>query len=77
MEASAELPTQLKMSLVVMLAKNEKVERPITLTSVLYRVWRRMRKDILDEWQRNLPKQMDYDRARPGATANYMSLWNG
>ena len=31
MEATAELPTQLQMSLVVMLAKNEKVERPITL----------------------------------------------
>ena len=30
MEAKAELPTQLTMSLVVMLAKNEKVERPIT-----------------------------------------------
>ena len=44
MEAKAELPTQLTMSLVVTLAKNEKVERPITLTSVLYRVWCRMRK---------------------------------
>ena len=47
MEAKAELPTQLTMSLVVMLAKNEKVKRPITLTSVLYRVWCRMRKPLL------------------------------
>ena len=36
MEATATLPTQLQMSLVVMLAKNERVERPMTLTSVLY-----------------------------------------
>ena len=61
MEAKAELPTQLTMSLVVMLAKNEKVERPITLTSVLYRVWCRMRKPLLDAWQQNLPPSMDYD----------------
>ena len=74
MEAKAELPTQLTMSLVVMLAKNEKVERPITLTSVLYRVWCRMRKPILDEWQRSLPPSMDYDRARPGATALHVAL---
>ena len=74
MEAKAELPTQLTMSLVVMLAKNEKVERPITLTSVLYRVWCRIRKPLLDEWQRTLPPTMDYDRARPGATALHVAL---
>ena len=74
MEAKAELPTQLTMSLVVMLAKNEKVERPITLTSVLYRVWCRLRKPILDEWQRTLPPTMDYDRARPGANALHVAL---
>ena len=74
MEAKAELPTQLTMSLVVMLAKNEKVERPITLTSVLYRVWCRMRKPILDAWQQSLPPSMDYDRARPGATALHVAL---
>ena len=74
MEAKAELPTQLTMSLVVMLAKNEKVERPITLTSVLYRVWCRMRKPLLDAWQQTLPPTMDYDRARPGATALHVAL---
>ena len=74
MEAKAELPTQLTLSLVVMLAKNEKVERPITLTSVLYRVWCKMRKPLLDTWQNNLPAAMDYDRARPGATALHVAL---
>ena len=65
MEAKAELPTQLTMSLVVMLAKNEKVERPITLTSVLCRVWCRMRKPLLDEWQRTLPPTMDVTEPDP------------
>ena len=74
MEAKAELPTQLTLSLVVMLAKNEKVERPITLTSVLYRVWCKMRKPLMDAWQNNLPAAMNYDRARPGATALHVAL---
>ena len=74
METKAELPTQLTMSLVVMLAKNEKVERPITLTSVLYRVWCQMRKPILDAWQQRLPPSIDYDRAWPGATALHVAL---
>ena len=65
MEAKAELPTQLK---------NEKVERPITLTSVLYRTWCRLRKGLMDEWQNTSPKEMDYDRARPGATALHVAL---
>ena len=70
METTATLPTQLQMSMVVMLAKNEKVE----LTSVLYRTWRRLRKTILDTWQLELPRTMDYDRARPGATALHVAL---
>lgn len=74
MEATAELPTQLQMSLVVMLAENEKVERPITLTSVLYRTWCKMRKNLMDQWQTNLPHEMDYDRARPGQQ-HCMSHW--
>ena len=50
MEAKAELPTQLQMSMAATLAKNDKVERPITLTSVLYRTWRKLRKGLMDEW---------------------------
>lgn len=57
-----------------MLAKNKKVERPIALTSVLYRTWCRLRKNILDQWQLQLPRHIDYDRARPGATALHVAL---
>ena len=42
METQAMLPTQLQMHMVVMLPKNSIKERPITLTSVLYRVWCRL-----------------------------------
>ena len=74
MEEEAELPTQLRMHLVVMLPKNSKIERPITLTSVLWRVWCRLRKPLLDEWQRTLPADMDHDRARPGACVLHVAL---
>lgn len=41
-----------------------KCERPITLTSTVYRLWCKLRKD---QWQLQLPFSMNYDRARPGA----------
>ena len=68
MEAKAELPTQLTMSLVVMLAKNEKAERPIALTSVFYRVWCRMRKPLLDAWQQSLPPSRSHCTSRGSRT---------
>ena len=74
MEQSAQLPTQLQMHMVVMLAKNPTIERPITLTSTLYRLWRRLRKPILDAWQEALPDFMNHDRARPGANVLQVAL---
>ena len=49
MEQQAQLPTQQRMHMVVMLPKNTTLERPITLTSVLYRVWCWLRKPLLDQ----------------------------
>ena len=69
MENTAELPTQLQMHLVVMLPKNQKLARPVTLTSTLWRVWCRLRKPLLDRWQQQLPQSMNHDKARPGANA--------
>ena len=44
MEQEALLPTQLRMVSIVMIPKNPKVERPIALTSCLYRLWNRVRR---------------------------------
>ena len=74
MERMAELPTQLQMHLVVMLPKNQKLERPITLTSTLWRLWCRLRKPLLDQWQRLLPETMSHDKARPGANVLHVAL---
>ena len=65
-EISGQLPTQTLINLVAMLPKNERQERPITLTSCLYRVWCRYRKDLLTAWQNELPASFAYDKARPG-----------
>ena len=74
METKVQLPTQQQMHMVVMLPKNEAKERPITLTSLLYRVWCRLRKPLLDDWQKHLPATMQHDRARPGAQVLHVAL---
>ena len=74
MEALVQQPTQQQMHMVVMLPKNSSKERPITLASILYRVWCRLRKPLLDEWQKQLPASMNHDRARPGAQVLYVAL---
>ena len=74
MEQKAELPTQMQIQVVVMLPKNQKLERPITLASMLWRVWCRLRKPLLDDWQRQLPNKMNHDKARPGANVLHVAL---
>ena len=74
MEHQAQLPTQQQMHMVIMLPKTSTKERPITLTSLLYRVWCRLRKPVLDQWQKQLPPTMQHDRARPGAQVLQVAL---
>ena len=74
MGSTAELPTLLQMHLVVMLPKNQRLERPITLTSTPWRVWCRLRKPVLDQWQQQLPECMNHDKARPGANVLHVAL---
>ena len=74
METQAQLPTQQQMHMVIMLPKNSAKERPIALTSLLYRVWCRLRKPLLDQWQKQLPTTMQHDRARPGAQVLQVAL---
>ena len=66
MEREGELALQLRVTNIVLIPKNEKVERPIALTSCLYRVWCRARKADLQRWQLSLDDQLPWDQARPG-----------
>ena len=65
MERSAELPIQLRHTNIVMIPKNERIERPIALTSCLYRLWNSYRKHELHRWQLSLDQDMPWDFARP------------
>ena len=56
----ALLPTQLRMVNIFMF-----VERPIALTSCLYRLWNRVRKQDIVKWQLSLDASMPWDHARP------------
>ena len=64
MEHSAELPLQMRHTNIVMIPKNERVERPIALTSCLYRLWNLYRKHDLQRWQLGLDQDMPWDHAR-------------
>ena len=73
-EVKAQLPTQCLVNLIALLPKNSTQERPITLTSCLYRLWCRCRQEVLREWQHRLPEKMEYDKARPGSDVLTVAL---
>ena len=51
MERTAELPIQLRRTNIVTLPKNERIERPIALTSCIYRLWNSYKKHELHRSQ--------------------------
>ena len=65
MEHSAVFPLQMRHTNIVMIPKNERIERPIALTSCLYRLWTSYRKHDLQRWQLGLDQDMPWDHARP------------
>ena len=73
-EVQGQLPTQCLVNLVALLPKNALQERPITLTSCLYRLWCRCRQELLHAWQKDLPEKMHYDKARPGSNVLTVAL---
>ena len=65
MERAALLPTQMTYTNIVLIPKSAKVERPIALTSCLYRVWNSYRKHDIQRWQLTLDDDLPWDQARP------------
>ena len=55
MEKTAQLPIQLRRTNIVMIPKNERIERPTALTSCIYRLWNSL----------TLDQDMPWDFARP------------
>ena len=73
-ELDGRLPDQVCTTLVVLLPKKEDIERPISLTSVLYRTWCKLRWQKLREWQTDVGPRMPWERSMPGMQVMHVAL---
>ena len=51
-----------------LLPKNADIERPITLTSITYRLWCFCRAQVVKKWMRETAERFPWDKASPGNT---------
>ena len=68
MESHVSIPFQLQVVQVALLPKNEVNERPISLTSVLWRIWTKLRRSSLAVWLEDYSRSSGFDSAIPGHT---------
>ena len=73
-ELEGRLPDQVRTTLVLLLPKKEDIERPISLTSVLYRTWCRLRWDKLRPWQTSIGQKLSWERSVPGTHVLQVAL---
>ena len=73
-ERQGRLPGQLCVALVTMLAKNDKIERPIGLTHYAYRAWARTRWPLYETWAREFTQNTPWDKAKKGVSSLDVAL---
>ena len=73
-ELTGRLPEQVCTTLVLLLPKKEDIERPISLTSVLYRTWCKLRWDKLKQWQCTIGTRLPWERSMPGTQVLHVAL---
>ena len=73
-ELSGRVPEQVCTTLVLLLPKREDIERPISLTSVLYRTWCKLRWDKLKHWQSTIGQRLPWERSMPGTQVLHVAL---
>ena len=76
-ELDGRLPDQVRTTLVLLLLllpKKADIERPISLTSVLYRTWCRLRWDKLRPWQCSIGHKLTWERSVPGTHVLQVAL---
>ena len=69
MERSVSIPFQLQVVQVALLPKSETKERPISLTSVLWRIWTKLCRTCLAAWLKEYSRTSGFDSAVPGHTS--------
>ena len=67
-EATGVAPQHWQAHHVALLPKNADIERPITLTSITYRLWCFCRAQVVKKWMRETAEQFPWDKASPGNT---------
>ena len=73
-ELAGRLPDQVCTTLVLLLPKKVDIERPISLTSVLYRTWFKLRWDKLKHWQHTIGQRLPWERSLPGTQVLQVAL---
>ena len=73
-ELAGRLPEQVCTTLVLLLPKKPDIERPISLTSVLYRTWCKLRWDKLKHWQSSIGQRLPWERSIPGTQVLHVAL---
>ena len=73
-ELAGRLPDQVCTTLVLLLPKKAEIERPISLTSVMYRTWCRLRWDKLRSWQTSIGQRLPWERSLPGTQVLQVAL---
>ena len=73
-EASLKAPVRWMQHQVCMLPKRPEIERPITLTSITYRIWCFARRAHVQKWMQDTQADTAWDRATPGNTCLQVAL---
>ena len=73
-EKTGLAPGQWSITKFTMLAKNQTIERPIGLCSVVYKAWIQMRYHLVQEWLLGYEQMAPWDSAVPGVTCLSVSI---
>ena len=73
-ETTGQAPGQWLITKFAMLAKNQAIERPIGLCSVVYKAWLQMRYPLVQSWLQGYEKVAPWDSAVPGVTCLSVSI---
>ena len=73
-ECDGLLPEQWLTSLVTMLPKNNRVERPIALCNATYRLWAKLRYPEVESWVKSFQQTAPWEQAVPGQSTLDVSI---
>ncbi|CAE7832435.1 unnamed protein product, partial [Symbiodinium sp. CCMP2592] len=73
-ECEGVLPEHWLTTLITMLPKNSRVERPIALCNATYRLWAKLRYPVVESWVLSFQQQAPWEQAVPGQSTLDVSI---